>query len=367
VADFSAALKDARDALALEASQERSDTVKRLEAAVKRRLGQPELSKRSPGSDVVAMLQRRHSTPRVLSIADVRVSIREVVGGGTGGIIWFSSLLLAHWLVAGEGVAVIDGLRERRGTILEVGSGLGIAGLVAAARGAPCVVLTDCRDDILANLRYEVLLNGHKCFDGKDTSGPVCLDRHLEREEKESKESKEVMRFRESKEGKEAKTTGCREEKEVSRAEKGKQAQDGKRGQVVRAGGARTASKISVRRFDYVADDSDPVQCADVVVGADVVYGHEHAPLARALRASIRREPRGLAVLLLPSKRVGISSFLEALSEEGMDCRTEAIGAAELAAVCASVSDSAGRLDLEDGLGEEEYSRFFISHRKVKE
>jgi predicted nicotinamide N-methyase len=72
-------------------------------------------------------------------------------GFQTGQYLWDSGLYLARWVLEQR-----DRLRGRRA--IELGSGLGMPGLVAAKFAAE-TVLTDCADDIVANLRDAIRLN----------------------------------------------------------------------------------------------------------------------------------------------------------------------------------------------------------------
>lgn len=64
--------------------------------------------------------------------------------------IWTSSLDLAGWLLEGQGTA--------GQSVLELGSGVGLSGIVAARAGAR-VMLTDYETDALVFARYNALMN----------------------------------------------------------------------------------------------------------------------------------------------------------------------------------------------------------------
>eukprot|EP01105_Mastigella_eilhardi_P010376 TRINITY_DN2417_c0_g1_i1.p1 TRINITY_DN2417_c0_g1~~TRINITY_DN2417_c0_g1_i1.p1 ORF type:complete len:267 (+),score=83.56 TRINITY_DN2417_c0_g1_i1:42-803(+) len=70
----------------------------------------------------------------------------------TGQVVWNASLLLADW-IAENSAALFGGARSAR--VLELGAGVGLAGLVAAAYARRCV-LTDCNDVVLRALRRNV-------------------------------------------------------------------------------------------------------------------------------------------------------------------------------------------------------------------
>ena len=68
----------------------------------------------------------------------------EYVEGGTGWRVWPCALLLSCWLAAHEAEISI-----RHSCALELGCGLGLPGLTAAALGAARVALTDCLPRLL--------------------------------------------------------------------------------------------------------------------------------------------------------------------------------------------------------------------------
>lgn len=76
---------------------------------------------------------------------------------GTGiGQVWHGAAnLLCDYLTAHAGL-----LFERAGSLLELGAGVGVPGLLAASLGAPRVVLTDFHPSVLSRLRTNVTLNG---------------------------------------------------------------------------------------------------------------------------------------------------------------------------------------------------------------
>lgn len=65
---------------------------------------------------------------------------------------WPSAVVLAMHLM--KNPSLIQNL-----TVLELGSGCGLTGLVAAAIGATSVIQTDCNDVVLENLKTNALLN----------------------------------------------------------------------------------------------------------------------------------------------------------------------------------------------------------------
>nr|CCA25961.1 myosinlike protein putative [Albugo laibachii Nc14] len=80
-----------------------------------------------------------------------QVTMRMKSHANTGYLLWGASLLLARWIQ-------LEWKRFTGKHVLEVGSGLGLAGIVAA-RYSEFTELTDCQEDTLHALRYNVALN----------------------------------------------------------------------------------------------------------------------------------------------------------------------------------------------------------------
>ena len=109
------------------------------------------------------------------------VRVRELAfsEGSFGSTVWPSSLILGEWL------ATEVRLGKAPSEILELGAGVGLAGLAAAAQGAS-VTSTDLEDDdvggLLSNLRHNAKLNGlqMECarLDWRDTAS--WLDRQYD-------------------------------------------------------------------------------------------------------------------------------------------------------------------------------------------
>ena len=73
--------------------------------------------------------------------------------GGLGWRVWPSALLMAQWLAAHP--RLVAGK-----SVLELGSGLGLPGLLAGRLGARKVILTDCLPNMLTKLRASIADNG---------------------------------------------------------------------------------------------------------------------------------------------------------------------------------------------------------------
>ena len=86
------------------------------------------------------------------SPASLRLRVCDVIGSGheTGGVLWPAALVLAAWLTQPAVLADLDGAR-----VLELGAGVGLAGLVVAACARPALVrLTDNVAATLDNLEF---------------------------------------------------------------------------------------------------------------------------------------------------------------------------------------------------------------------
>lgn len=90
---------------------------------------------------------------------DARLCLRVYERSNQVGLrLWPAAELAAAWIAA-------DPERWRGTTVVELGAGLGLCGLAAAAFGSPRVVhLTDADDVVLRNLAYNVELNGLRCI-----------------------------------------------------------------------------------------------------------------------------------------------------------------------------------------------------------
>lgn len=84
----------------------------------------------------------------------------------TGLAIWPASILLSHWLIEELTPAMAADVAQGELTMLELGAGCGLPGLVAAlqAKSFPCpstVYITDIHSNSIENCRHNVLLNGY--------------------------------------------------------------------------------------------------------------------------------------------------------------------------------------------------------------
>lgn len=86
---------------------------------------------------------------------EVTVQELQVAEGGLGWRVWVGALVLAEWMVGHA-----EALRGR--SVLELGSGLGLCGLVAARLGAAEVTMSDCLAPLVDNLRLNAVLNASR-------------------------------------------------------------------------------------------------------------------------------------------------------------------------------------------------------------
>lgn len=110
----------------------------------------------------------KHREPRRCSFSfhgksaghSVTVSVDECEygEGGTGWRVWPCALLLACWLAAND-----SHLGNGSVHVLEIGCGLGLPGLTAAALGAERTVLSDCLPVLLRKLCESVHSNSEAC------------------------------------------------------------------------------------------------------------------------------------------------------------------------------------------------------------
>jgi len=227
------------------------------------------------------------STPRMthvlVSVARaVEVDVREVFIHSTGGRLWHGALALASWLIDGVGreqvlvPRLIDttardgqvGGLHRGGRLLEVGAGVGLVGLAAAAAGVKRVMLSDIDVEVLASLRIAVAAARYAdvrvsvmALDyGRPTAPQLGLAANL--------------------------------------GSLGDSASD-----------ARPSPEFAATQFD-------------VIVGSEVIYkGQEHAHLARALAELLA--PDGVAILCLSDGRLGIVEFVACCAAAGLECEVE--------------------------------------------
>jgi predicted nicotinamide N-methyase len=108
---------------------------------------------------------RRQCTPTTTAATEIAVYLAECAysAGGTGWRVWPCALLLSCWLVAR---APSLRLSQRRTSALELGCGLGLPGLTAAALGARRAVLSDCLPELLVAIGESVRANLAAAGDG---------------------------------------------------------------------------------------------------------------------------------------------------------------------------------------------------------
>ena len=94
---------------------------------------------------------------RIFSTPSGDVFVREEFGLAIGAHVWNAGVVLAQYLVVDAASSRPDALRGRTG--LELGSGCGLSGIVAARLGAN-MVLSDRQDSQLALLRHNAALSG---------------------------------------------------------------------------------------------------------------------------------------------------------------------------------------------------------------
>lgn len=105
---------------------------------------------------------------RQLALVHLRCPNACVQGRGT--MLWRASTWVGRWLVSSPEVIRNQG-------VLEIGAGLGAAGLMALALGARRVILTDVVDVVLENLRKIQGLYGDDCGrDGDDRLSVAAFD-----------------------------------------------------------------------------------------------------------------------------------------------------------------------------------------------
>jgi predicted nicotinamide N-methyase len=195
----------------------------------------------------------------------------------TGGRMWDSAVILSCWLVQNRQ----DIVRTSAGSqslVLEVGAGLGLAGLVSAKLGARAV-LTDYCTAVNANLHTNVALSFPKEGGaGADEAALVTV------------ESLDFEDFTPT--GHSSGPLGC----DPSRI----------------APYAHRAGKV------------------DIIIGSDVVYSSHHAHLARVC-CHLLAPATGRAVFVLPDSREGLRQFKEQLADVGLQCDSEPVASAVMA------------------------------------
>lgn len=107
---------------------------------------------------IVERLRAEADEGELLEISDAAVVLRvRLITQSSGGTVWDAAIVLATYLVDNAKQLV----RGRR--VLEVGAGLGLAGLAAAASGASHVHITDFDAAVVANIERNIAANAEEC------------------------------------------------------------------------------------------------------------------------------------------------------------------------------------------------------------
>lgn len=112
-------------------------------------LNQPDSSPRSPSAEPLFEEAQPILQFKLRRVREHQDSHRKI-----GNMLWVSAIALSRWIVRNHR-RVIDGR-----SVLEIGSGLGLCGVVAG-RYARSVVLTDFDPVIVRNLQYNIRCNRH--------------------------------------------------------------------------------------------------------------------------------------------------------------------------------------------------------------
>lgn len=212
-------------------------------------------------------------------------------GFQTGQYLWDSGLYLARWALDQR-----DRLRGCR--VIELGSGLGLPGLVAA-KFADHTMLTDCAADIVANLNASIDVNGLR-----NTPPPATCSSTA------------------------AVGTTAHDDSVAAAAEPSEprcSAAELDWNQVV--AGANRSREIREETVDNSVGKSSMIAAAssssgggrgfDVVLASDCIYMVDMAPLVAGVVAALLG-PSGFAALVFPEGRPGVPEFLELM--RGCEC-----------------------------------------------
>ena len=97
------------------------------------------------GAYVSACMRDAKRTFSWPTVGEITIEQGEVAAGSTGAAVWKAGSLLADHLATTLGPRYFDGK-----TVVELGCGTGLCGIVAARLGARRVVLTDASEQVLA-------------------------------------------------------------------------------------------------------------------------------------------------------------------------------------------------------------------------
>jgi len=280
------------------------------------------------------------------SVADrpIQVFIAECdyVQGGTGWRVWPCALLLSAWIAANHEELSLGRLR-----VIELGSGLGLPGLVSAALGARAVRITDCLPLLLTTMRQSAaaaVAAASKAAAAEAAAGGA--DAATETRAVVDSDSAPGSPASSLKEalptgGRVAGAAGCTdveaalldwddlvapEEGEVFSTEQGVKAK-------------QLAAEVVALCGVWRLDDDDRFE---LLLGSDVVYSHSHARQLPAVLAA-RASPSGaLACFMVPVRsKEHTRCFLSSLDEQGFNVRVSRVDAPWIEAVVSTQMDQA--------------------------
>jgi predicted nicotinamide N-methyase len=203
---------------------------------------------------------------------------------------------MAHWLTHD---ATLQQLLHSA-TVVELGAGCGVAGIVAAhCTSASSVLLTDLHAGTLQNARHNVALNAHLLSDssGSASSDGAAVQQGLS-------------------------TLSLKDSDSSSAATSGGNAAAGVTADATSAAAAAAAApaaatasqkSLTVAKLDWTAVPPQPPVAADVVIGCDLIYELALVtPLVTTVKALLK--PGGSLLMTAPTtNRQGMKQLLEAL------------------------------------------------------